>query len=205
MWLTLFLKEIVAENFYPYLLVHLHCYSNIECASMLVLILILAEAQASQRRVTGVMSASSVGLSASQQHTSSLLQISPSQQKLKEMTTVSTQTTDTAFALCTRCSQTQETLISVASSVSVLCHEEGLASGLAKVDWEALAKIGGMELGKWNGNLNADLCSIGKHCCRLKQTVVELELERDAHKQTVGQLEREIQQLSNQMDTLQVL
>ena len=118
---------------------------------------------------------------------------------------MSTQTTDTAFALCARCSQTQKTLIRVASSVSVLCHEEGLASGLAKVDWEALAKIGGMELGKWNGNLNTDLCSIGEHCCRLKQMVVELELEQDAYKQTVGQLESEIQQLSNQMDTLQVL
>ena len=171
---------------------------------MLALILILAEAQASQRRATSITSASSAGPSASQQQTPSLLQTSPSQQKFKEVATVSTQTTDTAFALCARCSQTQETLISVASSVSVLCHEEGLASGLAKVDWEALAKIGGMELGKWNGNLNTDLCSIGEHCCRLKQTVVELELERDAHKQTVGQLESEIQQLSNQMDTLQV-
>jgi hypothetical protein len=117
---------------------------------------------------------------------------------------VSTQTTDTAFALCARCSQTQETLVGVASSVSVLCHEEGLASGLAKVDWEALAKIGGMELGKWNGNLNTDLGSIGEHCCRLKRTIVELELERDTHKRTVGQLESEVQQLSVQMDTLQV-
>lgn len=117
---------------------------------------------------------------------------------------MSTQTTVTAFALCARCSQTQETLISVASSVSVLCHEEGLESSLAKVDWEALAKIGGMELGKWNGNLKTDLCSIGEHCCRLKEAIAELELERDAHKRTVGQLEREIQQLSNQMDTLQV-
>ncbi len=75
---------------------------------------------------------------------------------------------------------------------------------MAKVDWEALAKIDGMELDKWNGNLNTDLGSIGEHFCRLKQTIVELELERDAHKRTVGQLESEIQQLSNQMDTLQV-
>ena len=117
---------------------------------------------------------------------------------------MSTQTTDTAFALCVRCSQTQETLVSVASSVSLLCHEEGVTSNLAKVDWEALAKVGGMELGKWNGNLKTDLCSIGEHCCRLKETIAELELERDAHKKTVGQLESEIQQLSQQMDTLQV-
>ena len=118
---------------------------------------------------------------------------------------MSTQTTDTAFALCARCSRTQETLVSVASSVSVLCHEEGLASTLAKVDWEALAKVGGMELGKWNGSLKTDLSSIGEHCYRLKETIAELELERDTHKTTVGQLESEIQQLSNQMDTLQVL
>ena len=98
----------------------------------------------------------------------------------------------------------QETFISVASSVSVLCHEEGLTSSLAEVDWEALAKVGGMELGKWNGNLKIDLCSIGEHCCRLKETIAELELERDTHKKTVCQLEIEIQQLSQQMDTLQV-
>ena len=117
---------------------------------------------------------------------------------------MSTQTTDTAFALCARCSQTQDTLIGAAGSVSRLCHEEGLVAELAKVDWEALAKVGGMELGKWNGNLKSDLCSIGEHCCRLKQSVAELGLERDAHKKTVGQLESEIQQLSNQLDALQV-
>ena len=75
---------------------------------------------------------------------------------------------------------------------------------MAKVDWEGLAKVGGLELGKWNGNLKIDLSSIGEHCCRLKETITELELERDGHKKMVSQLEGEIEQLSHQMDTLQV-
>ena len=165
----------------------------------LIPLLFLIETQASQRGVTAVSSTSTPKELPAQSQSSSLL---PSQQQ--QQATVSTQTTDTAFALCARCSQTQDTLISVASSVSMLCHEQGLTSSMAKVDWEGLAKVGGLELGKWNGNLKIDLSSIGEHCCRLKETITELELERDRHKKLVSQLEGEIKQLSHQMDILQV-
>ena len=152
--------------------------------------------------VSGVSSCKELP-SGSRLGTASILPSPPSLRRL--LTTVSTQTNDTVFALCIRCSQSQDTLISVASSVSALCHEQGLTSRLAKVDWEGLAKIGGIELGNWNGNLNSDLCSIGEHCCELHENITELELGREAHKRTVGQLEGEIELLSSQMDTLQVL
>lgn len=75
---------------------------------------------------------------------------------------------------------------------------------MAEVDWEALAKIGGLELSKWNRDLNNDLDGISEHCCKLKEGIAELELERDTHKEMVGKLESEIEQLSRQMDSLQV-
>ena len=73
------------------------------------------------------------------------------------------------------------------------------------VDWKALAQVDGLELSKWRRVFQSDLCVIGEHCCRMKEKVAELELERDGHKVTARKLESEIEQLSSQMDSLQVL
>ena len=116
----------------------------------------------------------------------------------------STQTTDTAFALCVRCSNTQQTLIEVAGSIATLCHEQNEKSSMAEVDWLALAKVDGLELGKWRECLKTDLCSVSELCRRLKEKVRGLELECDTHKLMIGKLENEMEQLSTQMDTLQV-
>ena len=121
-----------------------------------------------------------------------------------QQATVSTQTTDTAFALCVRCSGTQDTLLQVTDSVSALCREQDLQSSMDTVDWKALAQVDGLELSKWRRVFQSDLCVIGEHCCRMKEKVAELELERDGHKVTAGKLESEIEQLSSQMDSLQV-
>ena len=117
---------------------------------------------------------------------------------------VSTQTMDTAFALCARCSTTQDTLIQVADTVSFLCRDQGLQSSMNKVNWRELARVGGLELSKWREKLANDLSGVSEHCGRLKETVLALESERDAHKLTVEKLENEIEQLSSQMDSLQV-
>ena len=85
-----------------------------------------------------------------------------------------------------------------------LCREQVEKSSMALVDWEALAKVDGLELNKWRQSLKADMCSVSELCCRLREKVRELELERDAHKMMVGKLESEIEQLSSQMDSLQV-
>lgn len=118
---------------------------------------------------------------------------------------VSTQTMDTAFALCIRCSETQDTLIDVADSMSTLCQEQGQQSSMAKTDWRALAKVDGMDVGLWRKSLKMDLGCVGDYCSQLRATIGELEKERDSHKMTVGRLESEIEQLSRQMDSLQVV
>ena len=66
---------------------------------------------------------------------------------------VSTQTTETAFALCARCSETQNCLVSIADRVSAVCSRHTqLKPALAATDWESLAKVGGLELGEWRGH-----------------------------------------------------
>ena len=118
---------------------------------------------------------------------------------------VSTQTTETAFALCIRCSETQDTFIDVADSMASLCREQELQSSLAGTDWKALAEVDGLDISLWRKHWKTDICCISEHCSRLRGTIGELERERDTHKMMVGKLESEIEQLSCQMDRLQVL
>ena len=76
---------------------------------------------------------------------------------------------------------------------------------MARTDWRALAKVDGMDVNLWRKNLKADFGCISEYCSQLKSTIGELEKERDSHKMMSGKLENEIEQLSCQMDSLQVV
>ena len=86
-----------------------------------------------------------------------------------------------------------------------LCREQELQSSLAGTDWKALAEVDGLDISLWRKHWKTDICCISEHCSRLRGTIGELERERDTHKMMVGKLESEIEQLSCQMDRLQVL
>ena len=151
------------------------------------------------------MTSSSPHPQASPTPLSLLQQVSlPSPTQQATLLSTSTQTTDTAFALCAQCSNTQQMLIEVADLMATLCHEQEEKSSMAKVDWQALAKVDGLEVSKWRRCLKTDLRSVSELCRRLRERVGGLELECDTHKSVVGKLENEMEQLSTQMDALQV-
>lgn len=116
---------------------------------------------------------------------------------------VSTQTTDTAFALCARCAETHTSLVSIAASLSGLCSKHQLVSTLATTDWETLASVGGLELNKWEGALERDLASVDSYCDNLANRIESLSSELAIERETIGKLEEESKLLSSQIDSLQ--
>lgn len=115
----------------------------------------------------------------------------------------STQTTETAFALCARCSETQDTLVSIAASVSSICSKHRLGSALADTDWRALANVGGLELTHWEGAFRNDLNSIEDYCCQLKGRADRLASESNMHREATARIELESKSLSSQIHSLQ--
>ena len=115
----------------------------------------------------------------------------------------STQTTETAFALCARCSETQDSLVSIAASVSGICSKHHLGSALADTDWRALARVGGLELKHWEGALGEDLSSIGDYCCQLENRADQLASESSMHREATARIELESKSLSSQIHSLQ--
>ncbi len=114
----------------------------------------------------------------------------------------STQTVETAFALCVRCSETQICLVSVASSISQLCCECERESILAGTDWRSLAEVGGLSVAEWEGALGKDLETL-KGCNReLKEKRQLLTSELSEHRETIEVLRTESELLRSELSDL---
>lgn len=114
-----------------------------------------------------------------------------------------TQTTETAFALCARCSDTQDCLVSIAASISDLCSKHRLCSALASTDWRDLARVGGLELSTWEGAFRKDVDSIEGYCSQLEARADKLACESDAHREETARIEAESTSLRSQIHSLQ--
>ena len=121
-----------------------------------------------------------------------------------ETRSVHTQTTETAFALCVRCSDTQNTLVDIAQSVSAICSKHNQRSSLSETDWESLAKVEGLDIKKWSTCFESDLNCFDSYTCCLKETGEELMREQSNDREVIGKLKSEIDTLSSQIDSLQV-
>lgn len=122
-----------------------------------------------------------------------------------EVVDVSTQTTDTAFALCAQCSATQLGLVESAQLMAELCERHGLQSSFSSCDWSALEKVGGLEVGKWCQAVEIDVGALDKAICSLSERVKALSLERDELCENVHQLEVNSLALNSQLEALKVL
>ena len=81
-------------------------------------------------------------------------------QTVPNCTTVSTQTAETAFAMCVRCSSTLKTLTSTAGQLQELCHCVHVPSQLSDTDWAREAETGSLDPEKWAEGVESDLETI---------------------------------------------
>lgn len=115
-------------------------------------------------------------------------------------TTVSTQTAETAFALCVRCSSTQNVLVLAAGRLTELCCSLQLPSVMVETDWKSEAEMGALEPGRWGKMMASDLATIKSHSLGQGK---ELEALKDQLAQQESLLQSEISQLSSQCELLQ--
>ena len=118
-------------------------------------------------------------------------------------TTVSTQTTETAFALCVKCSSTQSTLVSAAGRLAELCRSLHLPSLMARTDWEREAEIGGLEPGRWGEAMATDLAAIDSRSRALGEMVDNLGEELTRQKELERALKSKISRLMSESESLQ--
>ncbi len=114
----------------------------------------------------------------------------------------STQTTETAFALCARCSETQNSLVGIASSISKLCTEFERESFLADTDWSSLAKVGGVVAAEWERALRKDLETLSGCNHELTHRCRQLTSEISDQWETIRVLDSGSKLLSSELNTL---
>ena len=115
----------------------------------------------------------------------------------------STQTTDTAFAPCIHCSDTQWSLVGVAKCLSELTHQLALPSQLSERNWSQEAERGDMELGKWEEATDTDIAAIKTHCQTLMDCAEHLQGELNQQKEVEDNLRLELCQLKSETEVLQ--
>lgn len=104
-------------------------------------------------------------------------------------TSVSTQTTETMFALCMRCSATQSTLISTATKLVEFCHSLELASQTSEINWSSEVERGSLDPARWGREVQKDFENIKNHCkiltdeaeCLKRKLNQRKEMEEDLH------------------------
>ena len=99
--------------------------------------------------------------------------------RMAETAEISTQTTETAFMLCTQCSSMQSALVNSASLVSGLCKAHSLRSRFGIYDWKALVNSGGIEISKWYHSLQVDVAALEENAGILTDKMERLTAERD--------------------------
>lgn len=119
--------------------------------------------------------------------------------------TRSTQTTETVFAPCCRCFDTHHALCSAVRIASKQCSKLELHSELALTNWSAQAEeVGRLNLVKWSEAYQLDMESLEKVRLLLEQKMTILVPERDHLKSSICVMEKENQELREQIKSLKV-
>ena len=117
---------------------------------------------------------------------------------------VSTQTTETGFALCLKCSDTHRALVDLAQCVCEVTTSRNMTCSLGEVDWAGLASVGGLEIGRWAECFRRDLESLSGHTTGLEVRVQGLREQLEGQREVTIRMEEEIESLTIQVNTLQV-
>ena len=117
---------------------------------------------------------------------------------------VCTQTTNTAFALCAQCNDTQSVLVDSAHLVSRFCKKSALNSNFDAYDWNGLLKVGGLNAANWYQALQSDMAALdGKNSLLLKN-IEELAVEKSELEENVTTLKSQIEALSTRLNSVKV-
>lgn len=114
------------------------------------------------------------------------------------------QTTDTAFALCAQCTETQLALVDSAQLISRLCDRNMLKSKFFSCDWDTLMKIGRLDVAIWCESLRTDVAALDERSCLLMKSIEDLNLERDKLEESSQTFINKIQDLEIQLTSLKV-
>lgn len=114
------------------------------------------------------------------------------------------QTTDTAFALCAQCTETQSALVDSAKLISILSDRNLLKSKFSSCDWDTLMKIGRLDVANWYEALQTDVAALDERSCLLMKSIEDLNLERDQLEESSQGFISEIQALEMQLGSLKV-
>ena len=117
--------------------------------------------------------------------------------------TVSTQTAETAFALCVRCYSTLFELTTAAGGLQELCNSLQVMSHMAEKNWEREAELGVLEPREWGEVMSKDLKAIKTHSLAQEK---ELKCLRDLlaqQKSHEEKLQSDLSCLSLQYEQLQ--
>ena len=117
-------------------------------------------------------------------------------------TTVSTQTAETAFAMCVRCSSTLSALSSAGARVQEFCFSLELPSQLSVTDWEREAQSGSLDPGKWLEKVESDMETIKKACwgkldelSSLRESLCNQQSREDTLQSQLSQLSQRIRDM----------
>lgn len=111
------------------------------------------------------------------------------------------QTTDTAFALCAQCFETQHALVDSARLISGLCDRNKLKSKFASCNWDSLTKIGRLDVANWYEALQTDVAALNENSCLLLKSIKELNSEREGFEESSHRLQNKIQALEIQLNS----
>ncbi len=117
---------------------------------------------------------------------------------------VSTQTTETGFALCVQCAGTHQTLVELADTVINTSSTHKLKSELSTRDWAGLVSVGGLDTREWAGCFTTDLNALSHRASSQECRVEELEGQLVEQREMVLAMEGEIASLTAHVNHLQV-
>lgn len=123
---------------------------------------------------------------------------------LPEVATISTQTTDTAFALCAQCSDTQLALVNSAHLITGLCKRHTLKPRFSAYNWKSLAMTGGIDIASWCAALRTDVAALDDSTRSLLQKTEALTIEKNELEKRVIRLKSKNQTLDVQLTSLKV-
>lgn len=116
---------------------------------------------------------------------------------------MSTQTAETAFALCVRCASSQSALASAAGMLKELCRCLQLPSLMAETDWNSEAETGILEPKKWGTSMAADLARIKTYSLACQRELETFKEELEQQKSLYEDLKSTTTQLSIQCKVLE--
>ena len=121
------------------------------------------------------------------------------------LSNVSTQTLDTVFTTCDTCAHMQQNLVDVGTALIALCESHGLESLLARQKKQLQkSSMSVSDVDRWRAEQNFDIGQISKHMVTLLSKVEALKLELVEAEQSNCILKRQITELRNAKEHLEM-